>query len=295
MYTAQITDAFNLASKFIADHGLFAFLVLVVVIVICFVIGGLVYAILQSFKLLGKMQDNSATRDTRLDELDKGQDRLKDSQEKVADALEKISPAFDRLTEMVNGHTEVTRATVTSYQTLEEKFVQSYDATSIAIGTSSKDVKENSNKNTEKIIKAVDDIKFTVANELKEPLDKVESAVSGLTEMIKSQVMSLEARAINAERTAAQLELRISQLQAVNAGASTDPDHTVPLSEFKLPNSPSAAEDNRKELDDTHQRMEAEQRAKLVEAASGDKPEPPLPPILAVNPDTGDIEKKDAA
>lgn len=291
MHLNQLPSIIDSITKFANENGVLSLIITVIVLGAIASIVLLLYVLLQLIKLQFKAQENSAERDRRIDKVSEKVEGVSEKQEKLVEIVSPVTTAFDKLTQAVNANTELTTATIKSYKSLDDNVTKSYDATSAVIGLSADAVKKNSDANTEKIIKTIDDITITVANELKEPLDKVENAVSGLTDLIKTQVINLETRAISAERTAAQLELRISQLQAVNAGASPDPDHTIPLSELKLPYSPDAAEDNRKVLDDTHDRIEAAERAKLVDATGKPDPEPPTPPAHAIDPVTGEERK----
>ena len=102
-----------------------------------------------ALQTLSTTMNNINNRQTSHDE------QIDDIEEKIDDVQKKQTNAFEKLTETLESQIQVSQATVKSYQTLEENFVQSYDSTSKFIGLSAAEIKKNSDANTSAIIAEV--------------------------------------------------------------------------------------------------------------------------------------------
>lgn len=257
----KIIDAFG---KFIAENGVFSAILLLFVLGVLLSIIMLLYVVLQLIKLQTKATDASAKRDERIDRVstrvEDVQDKVAGVQEKLVSIIEPIVPTFRSMKDSMDANTELTRSTVTSYQTLEENVVKSYDAASIIIGRTGDDVKKNSDANTQKIIEdGHSDTEKIIAEvqQLAAPSGAIRSDIQRIALDIVDAFKSLDQKNNNLE-----IEnqiLRIANEKLITDAIETDPHPSEPLN--RIPSgalSPVSGEFNRSVID-------------------GDQPEPPTP------------------
>lgn len=95
---------------------------------------------------------------------------------------------------VIVSHNETVKQTVKSYQTLEEQFVTSYDATSQTIGITGLDIKKNADQNTRNIIDEVHKLPTAadIRKELEEPFLQIRSDIGKLIDPeLATRVVSL--------------------------------------------------------------------------------------------------------
>lgn len=246
-YLAQITEIGAQISDFVSKNGVLAFLIVIIALVVLIIFAGLIYALTLIAKVLLKQQDSSAKRDERIETVSSKVDDVAKSQDKVEDLLEKSATAYDKMTASMDANTEVTRATVTSYQALDENVVKSYDATSAVIGITSADVKKNSDQNADKIITVIQDFQKSIESEdgaLRTDLKTHSDRIIGQFQALYKRNVELEAENILLKMTSA------ARLQDKNAGVTTDSNPTEPLVVMEAAKlSPIDGEANREIID----------------------------------------------